>query len=113
MTSNNKKQFSWDKGGVLDDDNTQPINEVRRQGLSKLSKALHADPKKRKEEREEILVKVQSKPYKPKTVSPEEQRFIMEESSSGISGDIESSAAKKLIDKGSKFKGLDRFGKKK
>lgn len=110
---NNKKDFSWEKGEVLGDNNSTPVAEVRRHGMAKIVKALHADPKKRKEEREEHLVVQQSKPYKSKTKTPDDEKFIVEEDSSGIADDGDNSAARRLIDAGRKIKGLDRFGKRK
>ena len=115
MSASDKKDksFEWQQGQVLDDDNYDPIGDVRVKGLPKLKKATHADPVKRKQEREELILTKQSKPYKNKVKEEVDDSLIFEESQSGLSEDYESTEAKKLIDQGGRFKGLDRFGKSK
>jgi hypothetical protein len=113
MSASDKKDknFDWKQGQVLDDDNYDPLGDVRVRGLPKLKKATHADPVKRKQEREELILSKQSKPYKS-TVKKDDD-LVIEESQSGLSEDYESTEAKKLIDQGGRFKGVDRFGKNK
>lgn len=112
-TPREKKDFDWEEGGVIKEEQYAPLGEVRAKGLPKLSKAVHADPKKRKEEREKLIATQQSKPYQPglKKDTPSEGTNIVE--ASGLSDEIENSAAKKLIDTGKKLRGVDRFGHKK
>lgn len=114
MSSSDKKDknFDWKQGQVLDDDDYAPLGDVRAKGLPKLKKATPADPVKRKQEREELILTKQSKPYK-NTVRKEHDDLVIEESQSGLSEDYESTEAKKLIDQGGRFKGVDRFGKNK
>lgn len=106
------KSFDWKQGQVLDDDDYAPLGDVRAKGLPKLKKATHADPVKRKQEREELILGKQSKPYKS-SVKKENDDLVIEESQSGLSEDYESTEAKKLIDQGERFKGVGRFGKNK
>lgn len=108
-----KTDFSWESGEVLNPKNFSPLGGVRSKGLPKLKKAVAADPVLRKEERESFINNEQTKIYKSEPHVPiEEEALIIEESQSGLSGDIENSEAKKLIDPGNKIRGLDRFGKK-
>lgn len=120
-SSNDKKKFEWEQGGTLDEKNTKPLGGVRARGIPKLKKAVAADPSIRKEERESFILKEQSQSYQE--IAKKEQELdgtvVIEESTSGLSGDIEDSVAKKLIDPGKKLKGLgkfkdpEKFGKKK
>lgn len=112
-SDNKGKNFEWQKGQVLDDENYDPLGDVRVKGLPKLKKATPADPAKRKQEREELILSKQSKPYKSKVKEEVDDSLIFEESQSGLSEEYESTEAKKLIDQGGRFKGLDRFGKNK
>lgn len=112
-----KTDFSWENGEVLNPKNFSPLGGVRSKGLPKLKKAVAADPILRKEERESFINNEQTKVYKSvKHVPIEDDALIIEESQSGLTGDIENSEAKKLIDPGDKvrgkIRGLDRFGKK-
>ena len=109
------KSFDWEKGNTLDDkENYSPMGDVRVKGLPKLKRALHADPETRKKERDNIILNKQSKPYKAPSPKDKEKPFIVEESQSGLSDqEYEDSKVKKLIDHGKKFRGVDRFGKKK
>lgn len=108
-----KKDFEWQEGGVIGEEQYAPLGDVRAKGRSKLNKAVSADPKKRKEERDKVILSQQSKPYQPSAKkAPESDNTIVVEDS-GLSEEIENSAAKKLIDAGKKIRGLDRFGNKK
>jgi len=115
MTEKNDKNFAWEEGEELNDKDYNPLGNVRAKGAPKLKKAIHADPSKRKQERDEDIKRAQAESYKPKIKEEIEadDSLIIEESHSGITGEYEDSQAKKLIDPGSKIKGLDRFGKKK
>lgn len=114
MSSTKKKDFNWEKGGVLDEESFDPVGDVRVAGLPKLKKATHADPERRKKERDQVLLTKQSQPYQATSdkILPGDDGVIADESQSGLSEKYESSKAKKLIEHGSKIKGLDRFGKK-
>jgi len=107
------KDFEWEQGGILDEKNTAPLGGIRSKGMPKLKDAVHADPILRKEKRDKIILDDQSKEYHPIKITEPETDIIIEESQSGLSQDIEDTAAKKLIDTGKKLKGIDRFGKKK
>ncbi len=109
----NKKDFAWEKGSVIDEDEYAPLGEVIKKGRPKLTQAVHANPALRKKERDALLTEQQSKPYRVRPKKDKDDSIIVEESQSGLSGSVESSAAKKLIESGNKFKGLDRFGKRK
>ena len=112
---NKNKKFNWTQGETLSEDNFDPIKEVRAKGLPKLKDAVHSDPKKRKDERDTFITKSQSKSYtSSKNKKVKDDQIIAEESQSGLSESdkFKSEEAKRLIDKGSKIKGIDRFGKK-
>lgn len=115
MSGAGEKDFAWEKGAVLDERNSKSVKEVQSAGTPKLVKALHADPILRKEERDKIIRTDQSKPYRElsRTKQKRDETVIIEESQSGLSPHIEDTQAKKLIEPGKKFKGVDRFGKKK
>ncbi|MBU0506544.1 MAG: hypothetical protein ABII18_11565 [bacterium] len=110
-----KEDFEWKKGETLDDKNYTPMGDVRVTGLPKVKRtALHADPEKRKKERDHIILSNQSKPYhEKKKLVEKDTGIIVEESQSGLSEAYEDSRAKKLIDHGKQLRGVDRFGKKK
>jgi len=111
-SSDPKKNFDWQKGKSLDNQDYTHIAEVRKPGQPKLKKALHADPAIRKEERDKIIMGKQSLPYK--TPAPKDDgSIVIEESQSGLSEQVEDSKIKKIIDRSNKIRGLDRFGKKK
>lgn len=112
-TNKNNKDFDWEEGAVLDDKDYDPVGGVRAQGLPKLNKAVHADPAKRKKQRDQTILSKQSQPYRAQKTT-EDGSIIIEETQSGLSeSGIEESEAKRLIETGKKIKGLDRFGKKK
>lgn len=110
--SKKNKSFDWESGGVLDDKNFSPVDDVRAKGLPKISKGTAADPEKRKQERESFLAKEQSQPYKKTIKKHDDDSIIVESSESGISREFEDSEVKKLIDQGNRIKGIGRFGKK-
>lgn len=115
MTSEEPKNspFNWQEGDELDDKNYNPLGGVRAKGIPKLKKAVHADPIMRKTERDEAIKRAQNKVYRPEKRTVDDDSLIIEESHSGLTGDYEDSAAKKIIDAGKKIKGVARFGKKK
>lgn len=106
-----KEQFEWEKGSVLDEENTKPLGGVRARGIPKLKKAVFADPVLRKKERDQFILKEQSKSYREiaKEEKDNDQTLVIEESTSGLTGEYKDSAAKKLIDTGKKFKGIEKF----
>ena len=109
-----KTDFAWEEGCVLDDKNTDPVPEVRAKGLPKLNQAVHADPVKRKEDRDKKILNIQSKLYQHHKNKTSDDAIIIEESQSGLSQDMDDrNEAERLIDKGNRFKGLDRFGQNK
>ena len=109
---NDKENFSWKEGGVLDEKNAVPLGDVRQHGLPKINQGVAADPAVRKEEREGLLASKQTHPYHQKSSKNPDGNIIIEESHSGISGDFEDSEIKHLTDKGKQLRGIDRFGKK-
>lgn len=111
--SSDKKDINWEAGEVIDNKSYDAVGGIRDHGLPKVNKALPADPKMRKEERDQVLLNQQSKPYQSKTTKTDDGTIIIEETQSGLKGDLEDSKAKKLIDRGKKFRGFDRFGDKK
>ncbi|OVE81963.1 hypothetical protein BVY03_01555 [bacterium K02(2017)] len=111
--SGEEDDFEWEEGKVLDDDIVASVPEVRAKGLPKLNKAVHADPVVRKKERDEKIIRTQSKPYRAKKTNIEPEDLLIEESQSGISADVEVSEVKRLLDKGKNFKGLDYFSDRK
>lgn len=105
-----KDDFEWEEGRVLDDKSVTPIPEVRVKGLPKISKAVHADPALRKEERDKKILENQSQPYRPQSTPQGDNEVIFEETHSGLSSEIEKQDTERLLDKGKQFRGLDRFG---
>ncbi|MBF0105094.1 MAG: hypothetical protein HQM16_07170 [Deltaproteobacteria bacterium] len=105
-----KNDFQWEEGQVLDNKDVAPVHEVRSKGLPKLSKAVHADPVKRKEERDKAILNTQSRVYSSKTRKQKDNDIIIEETHSGLSANIEKDDTKRLMDKGQRIRGLDRFG---
>jgi hypothetical protein len=106
-----KSAFDWKDGATLDEESYAPLGNVKAKGLPKIGKAIAADPVVRKKEREAFVAAEQQKPYVRKAAKDEP--LIIEESASGLTSDIENSEARKLIDpKNTKFKGVERFGKK-
>jgi hypothetical protein len=113
MSSNKKKSFNWEKGNILDEEEYAPVGDVSKEGRPKIARAVHADPVLRKKERDIELKERQSKTYSARAKKIPDENIIAEDTGSGLLSDTETSAAKKLIDAGGKFKGLGRFGKKK
>lgn len=111
-----KKPFHWENGDTLDADAGDAVEEVRRKGLPKISKAVHADPAARKENRDRFLKEKQAQPYS-KTSSEEidfhDDSVIAEETHSGLSQDFEKSDVKRLIDKGQPLRRAGLFGNRK
>jgi hypothetical protein len=109
----NKASFSWESGTVLDDKVYDAIGGIKSKGLTKIGKALAADPERRHKERESFVLKEQVKPYAKKEPAKEDP-LIIEESVSGLSNDFEDEKARQLLDAGknTKIKGLGQFGKK-
>lgn len=112
-SSKTKKNFSWEKGNILDETDYAPVGEVGQEGRPKIARAVHADPVLRKKERDIEIKEKQNKPYRVRVKKGSEEDIIVEDTGSGLLSDIETSAAKKLIETGKKFKGLGRFGKRK
>lgn len=111
--NSDKKDFNWEAGETLDDKAIDPVGEVRAQGLPKIKTAVHADPTKRKQERDQVILNKQSAPYQKRTTKKDDGTIIIEETHSGLVEGLEDSKAKKLIDSGKKFRGFDRFSSKK
>lgn len=109
--NNQNPQFDWEEGKEISEANSQAIGNVRAKGFTKLKKAVPADPEVRKKEREEKLLSDQSRPYKV-TEPQSDEELIIEESQSGLSEEFENTEAKRLIDTGKKFRGVERFGNK-
>lgn len=98
MTEKNKKEFQWEAGKQLKADEYEPVKEVRQVGFTKLADGVYVDPLLRKEERKKKLVK----PFKNK-----KEGFMVEESTSGLSGKFNQEKAAKLIRNDSKgIKGI-------
>lgn len=93
----NKSSFDWQKGGVIDDTNSQAVPEVRQKGLPKIKQAVSADPEKRKQEREKFILENQTQVYKSSDQVPKSDKWVLEESQSGLSKTVQTDKAKKLI----------------
>ncbi len=126
MSSDQKKDFEWSKGQVLNDDNSKPLGGVRVAALKekKINQAVLAEPEARVQARKQYLDEVQSQEYREQvqerrqqSQKPEEPALIIEESHSGVSADYEPSEVKKIGDDADKekehqFQGIGRrFGK--
>lgn len=113
MPSDKEQGFSWEKGQVINDANSDHVAPVRAKGLTKIKDAVAADPVQRKKQREDVLKTQKAKTYKSQADEHvvEDESVISEGSQSGLSSDVEESVAKKLIDHNRNFRGVDRFGK--
>ncbi len=98
-----KKQIDWKAGSRIDEEDYEPVQQVRDIGFSKLADGLYADPSLRKAERKKRLVH---------PLKTDKGKFIIEESESGLHQEYTPSEAARLIQKDSKgLKGVLRFGK--
>jgi len=121
MSSDNKKNFDWENGAVLDEKNSKPLGGVRVKGLQKIEQSPLADPKERVQARKELLAQTQSQNYEEQVKARrnpsavEEPSLLIEESHSGVTEDYEASEVKKIFDtdadKEHQFQGIGRrFG---
>lgn len=111
-----KKEFDWEEGGTLGEENFSPLGGIRARGLSKIHNAPAKDPQVRKQEREKYLAGAQSRTYQSpesKPVDINDPQWIAE-SDGDISGVHDTSDAFKRLTE-AKHTGktpFDRFGKK-
>lgn len=100
---NKKKEIDWKSGIRINEEDYEPVQQVREFGFSKLADGLYADPSLRKTERKRKLTR---------PVKTEEGKFFIEESESGLHQEYTPSEAARLIQKDAKgLKGVLRFGK--
>lgn len=98
-----KKNFSWEKGSQLSQDEYDALGNVRDVGFNKLADGIYADPVKRKEARGKRL---------SGSAKLTDRGFFKEESESGLHEEYTPSEASRLIRKESRgFKGIQRFKK--
>lgn len=100
-----KKEFEWKEGNRLATGDYDPLGNVRDLGFSKLADGVYADPARRREQRKKKLTRA---------FVPRKEGFFIEESESGLHGEITASEAARYIHKEEKgIKGILRFAKPK
>ena len=103
MPKKGKKDFNWEPGASLSQDDYDPFGNVRETGFSKLADGIHADPVQRKEARGKKLARKEK-------AAP--SQILVEESDSGLKENFTPSEASRLIRKESTgIKGILRFDK--